>query len=207
MVDAFAISVRLAGMLLLRNAQIALDEIEALPFVNSHQEAQAVALRLLDTFKRQYPMELAANPGQTDLRLRGCRLRGGQARYAEKRCHPDENASIKLGESKRIVVALRGSFRAQIAVSSDRLIGSLSKDTVWRMSSSADAGGELRSRRTRQGRNEIRAACSGIARPGRRNMRWSLPVRRGKIARRQDRAECYAGACPPPAFRRLRNAG
>lgn len=70
MVDTFAISVRLAGMLLLHNAQIALDEIEALPFVNSHQEAQAVALRLLDTFKRQYPIELTANPGQTDLRLR-----------------------------------------------------------------------------------------------------------------------------------------
>ncbi len=57
-------------MLLLHDAQIALDEIEALPFVNSRQEAQAVALRLWDTFKRQYPIELAASPGQTDLRLR-----------------------------------------------------------------------------------------------------------------------------------------
>ena len=34
-VDTFAISVRLAGMLLLHNAQIALDEIEALPLVNA----------------------------------------------------------------------------------------------------------------------------------------------------------------------------
>ena len=70
MVDTFAISVRLAGMLLLHNAQITLEEIEALPFVDSHEEAKAVAQRLLKAFARQYPIELAASPGQTDLRLR-----------------------------------------------------------------------------------------------------------------------------------------
>lgn len=69
-VDTFAISVRLAGMFLLHNAQITLEEIEALPFVNSHQEAKAVAKRLLKTFARQYPIELTADPGQTNLRLR-----------------------------------------------------------------------------------------------------------------------------------------
>ena len=69
MVDTFAISVRLAGIFLLNNAQITLEEIEALPFVNSHQEAQAVAQRLLTAF-RQYSIELTARPGQTDLRLR-----------------------------------------------------------------------------------------------------------------------------------------
>ena len=70
MVDTFAISVRLAGMLLLHNAQITLEEIEALPFVDSHEEAKAVAQRLLKAFARQYPIELTASPRQTDLRLR-----------------------------------------------------------------------------------------------------------------------------------------
>lgn len=52
------ISLTLAGMMLLRNGQITLDEIEALPFVENRQDALAIARRLLNTFGNAYRVEL-----------------------------------------------------------------------------------------------------------------------------------------------------
>lgn len=47
MPDTFSVSVRQAEILLLNDAQISLKEIQALPFINNHQEALAVAQRLI----------------------------------------------------------------------------------------------------------------------------------------------------------------
>ena len=70
MIDEFTLSVRLAGMLLLQDGQISLEEIESLPFVNSRTESRAVAQRLLRGFSSQYNIEVVPGSGPTDVRLK-----------------------------------------------------------------------------------------------------------------------------------------
>ena len=67
MTDTFAIAVQLAGMLLLREAQITIGDIEALPFVHSREEALAVAQRLLSAFGPTYGMKLVSDPWASDV--------------------------------------------------------------------------------------------------------------------------------------------
>ena len=66
----FAVSVRLAGMLLLKNAQITLEEIEALPFVQGREEAYAIAQRLLKEFQPPYRIEIDSGFDGSECRLR-----------------------------------------------------------------------------------------------------------------------------------------
>lgn len=72
MIDRFAISVQLAGMLLLHNSQISIREIETLPLVNNRQEAQAIAQRLRKAFAPPHnrATEIVLEPGGADVRLR-----------------------------------------------------------------------------------------------------------------------------------------
>ena len=69
MTDTFAISVRLAGMLLLRESQITLQDIEALPLVRNRQEAYAVAQKLLKAFGPTYGMKLVSDPWSSELKF------------------------------------------------------------------------------------------------------------------------------------------
>ena len=70
MVDKLAISTRLAGALLLSNTQITLEEIESLPFVESRQEAYAIAKRLVHLFEPPYQIEVDSLFRQSDIKLR-----------------------------------------------------------------------------------------------------------------------------------------
>ena len=70
MVDTFAVSVRLAGLLLLHESQVTIRDIEALPFVSSRQEADAVAQKLINCFSTPgNKIELFRAPGDSDVRL------------------------------------------------------------------------------------------------------------------------------------------
>ena len=69
-IDTFGISVKLAGMLLLRHGGISVSEIEALPFVKDKQEARAIALRLTRAFESGYHVEIDNSPLRPDTRIR-----------------------------------------------------------------------------------------------------------------------------------------
>ena len=70
MVDTFAVSTRLAAMLLLSKAQITLGEIEALPFVEGRQEAYVIARRLVRLFSPPYQIEVDSVIRESDIKLR-----------------------------------------------------------------------------------------------------------------------------------------
>lgn len=70
MKDTFAVSVRMAGMLLLDNTQITIEEIEALPFIGDRQEAYAVAQRLIAGFASTYGVEVSPGPWEYDGKIR-----------------------------------------------------------------------------------------------------------------------------------------
>lgn len=70
MVDTFAVSKRLAGMLLLGRDQITLEEIQALPFVESRDEAFVIAQELLRSFGPSYRMEVDLSPRDSNIKLR-----------------------------------------------------------------------------------------------------------------------------------------
>ena len=57
-------------MLLLSNAQITLEEIESLPFVESREEAYAVARRLLRLFTPPYQVEVDPLIHQSGVKLK-----------------------------------------------------------------------------------------------------------------------------------------
>ena len=66
MPDTFSVSVRQAEILLLNDAQISLKEIQALPFINNHQEALAVAQRLIKILAPKYSVEITSDPWHSD---------------------------------------------------------------------------------------------------------------------------------------------
>ena len=72
-VDTYAIAVKLAGMLLVQNGRITIDEIKSLPFVQGIQEAHAIAQRLATVFGHRYRIEIAGGVGaggtETSLRI------------------------------------------------------------------------------------------------------------------------------------------
>ena len=70
MVDTYAIAVKLAGMVLMQSGQITLGEIETLPFVQSKQEAYAIARRLAKAFGPRYRIEVAEYTGGAETKLR-----------------------------------------------------------------------------------------------------------------------------------------
>lgn len=71
--DTYGLAVKLAGMLLVQNGQITIDEIKSLPFVQSSQEAHAIAQRLAKVFGYRYHIEVAGGVGvggaETRLRI------------------------------------------------------------------------------------------------------------------------------------------
>ena len=69
MVDTYALAVRLAGMLLMRNGQITIGEIQNLPFVRDKDEAYAVAQRLVQVFGHHHGIEFTSETGGPDTRL------------------------------------------------------------------------------------------------------------------------------------------
>lgn len=70
MVETFDVSVRMAGLLLLNNSQISIEEIEALPFIDGRREAYAVAQRLVAGFASTYKVEVASGPWEFDIKIR-----------------------------------------------------------------------------------------------------------------------------------------
>ena len=70
MFDTFAASVRMAGMLLLNNSQITIQEIEALPFIDDGEEAYAVAQRLVEGFAATHHVEVASGPWEKNVKIR-----------------------------------------------------------------------------------------------------------------------------------------
>ena len=68
-VDTYTIAVKLAGMVLMQNGQITLGEIQNLPFVQSKQEAYAIAQRLARAFGSRYHIEVAEDAGGAETRL------------------------------------------------------------------------------------------------------------------------------------------
>ncbi len=60
--DTFAVSVRQAEMLLLNDAQISINEIQALPFIKDRQEALAVIQRLIKILPPKYRVEITTDP-------------------------------------------------------------------------------------------------------------------------------------------------
>ena len=94
-VDSFAVAVRLAGMLLLHDSQISLEEIEALPFVHSRLEAQAVARKLVRSFAGQYALKIDPNESHSEMRI----LLGLRDASAESR-HPDTAINPSLVPSQ-----------------------------------------------------------------------------------------------------------
>ena len=65
-VDTYRIAVKLAGMLLVQNGRITIDEIKSLPFVQGVQEAHAIAQRLATAFGHRYRIEVAGGIGADD---------------------------------------------------------------------------------------------------------------------------------------------
>ena len=77
MIDTFDVSVRLAGLLLLNDSQLAIEDIEALPFVSSRHEADAIAQRLVKCFSSSHnKIELLQDPQGSRVRL--MLIRGGR---------------------------------------------------------------------------------------------------------------------------------
>lgn len=66
MPDTFSVSVRQAEMLLLNDAHISLKEIQALPFIDDHQEALAVAQELVKNVRSRYRVEITLDPRYSD---------------------------------------------------------------------------------------------------------------------------------------------
>ncbi len=66
MPDTFSVSVRQAEMLLLNDAQISLKEIQALPFIDDHQEALAVAQKLVKNIGARYRVGITLDPRNSD---------------------------------------------------------------------------------------------------------------------------------------------
>ena len=62
MPDTFSVSVRQAELLLLNDAHISLDEIQALPYIEDHQEALAVTQRLIRILAPKYKVVITSNP-------------------------------------------------------------------------------------------------------------------------------------------------
>ena len=61
MANAEKAAVRLAGMLLLGNGRITLEDIRSLPFVDNDEQALHVANRLIETFDTEYEVEVHSN--------------------------------------------------------------------------------------------------------------------------------------------------
>lgn len=70
MPDTFSVSVRQAELLLLNDAHISLREIQALPFIESDEEALAVTQRLVEILEPRFRVEITSNPWDSeDVRL------------------------------------------------------------------------------------------------------------------------------------------
>lgn len=66
MPDTFSVSVKQAEMLLLNDAHISLRDIQALPYIEDHQEALAVTQRLIKVLAPKYRVEISSNPWDVD---------------------------------------------------------------------------------------------------------------------------------------------
>lgn len=95
MVDTFDISVKLAGLFLLRHGHISLDDIEAMPFVESPQEARAVAKNLVKSFKSSYEVEVVEDAwnGETTIQIHPATAKGGRTGARHRKPHMRRTAA------------------------------------------------------------------------------------------------------------------